>query len=369
MVPGSCAVLACDDVKFRAHGKPGALLKEKKYEKKMNLVIGGSGFIGAHLVRELIRNGEQVRVLDRDPFPVDVPEQPEETVQGDILRTDDLFQAMQGCTTVYHLAGIPMLWARNERVFEQVNHQGTVNVLQAARKANIGRLVFTSTESILAPTHGNEPVTETADPQLEDMLGPYCRSKFLAEQAVFQAAREGLHAIVVCPTLPIGPGDRNLTPPGQMIRDFLQRKIPGYLDCTLNFADVRDMAIWHRLAARKGEPGRRYILSGHNLSIHDFFQHLSRESDLPCPRLKVPYAVALTWSYVEHYFSRLTGKKPKSSVTGVKLCRRSMAFDGSWTWKTLGHYPRPLEESIRQAVAWHRRYLDQGKSTKDSQSH
>ncbi len=323
----------------------------------MNLVIGGSGFIGAHLVRELIRNGERVRVFDRDPFPADIPEQPEETVQGDIQGTDALFQAMQDCTTVYHLAGIPMLWARDERVFEQVNHQGTLNVLTAARRANIGRLVFTSTESILAPTQGNEPVTETAAPKLEDMPGPYCRSKFLAEQAVFRAAEEGMNAIVVCPTLPIGPGDRNLTPPGQMIRDFLQGKIPGYLDCMLNFADVRDMAIWHRLAAQKGEPGRRYILSGHNLSIHEFFQHLSRESGLPCPRLKVPYAVALGWSYVEHYLCRLTGRKPKSSVTGVKLCRRSMAFDGSWTWKTLGHRPRPLAESIHDAVAWHQRCL------------
>ncbi len=329
----------------------------------MNLVIGGSGFIGAHLVCELIRNGERVRVFDRDPFPGNMQEQPEETIRGDILQADDLFQAMQGCTTVYHLAGIPMLWAKDVHIFEQINHQGTLNVLKAVRRAGIDRLVFTSTESILAPTHGNEPVTETAAPKLEDMPGPYCRSKFLAEQAVFTAAKEGLNAIVVCPTLPIGPGDRNLTPPGQMIRDFLRKKIPGYLDCTLNFADVRDMAIWHRLAAQKGEPGRRYILSGYNLSIYEFFQQLSRESDLPCPRLKVPYAVALGWSYIEHYLSRLTGRKPKSSVTGVKLCRRSMAFDGSWTWKTLNHKPRPLEESIREAVAWHKSYLEQKESS------
>lgn len=319
----------------------------------MNLVIGGSGFIGSHLVQELVRWQEQVRVFDRDPFPADIKLRPNESIQGDILSPDDLISSMKGCTTVYHLAGTPQLWSRDATSFDRLNRQGTENVLAAARQTNIKRLVFTSTESILAPTRGNEPVTENATPRLEDMLGPYCRSKFLAEQAVFKAAEDGMNAVVVCPTLPIGPGDRNLTPPGQMIVDFLQGKIPGYLDCTLNFADVLDMAIWHRLAAHHGEPGRRYILSGYNLSLYDFFQHLSRESGQSMPKLKVPYSVALAWSYVEHLFGLVTGRKPRSSITGVKLCKRSLAFNGAWTWKTLGHSPRPLEESIKEAVIWH----------------
>jgi len=320
----------------------------------MNLVIGGSGFIGAHLVHELLSHDEQVRVFDRDPYPAGLARQPRESVQGDILDTDHVASAMEGCKTVYHLAGIPMLWARDVATFDRVNHQGTRSILAAARKKKIETLVFTSTESILAPTSGNEPVREDAAPRLEDMLGPYCRSKFLAEQAVFQAAREGMRAIVVCPTLPIGPGDRNLTPPGQMVHDFLLGKIPGFLDCTLNFADVRDMAIWHRKAAKLGEPGRRYILSGYNLKIEEFLQLLARESGRPAPRLKVPYPVALAWSYVEHYYGRLTGRKPKSSITGVKLCRRSMAFDGSWTWQALNHRPRPLAETIHETVTWHK---------------
>jgi dihydroflavonol-4-reductase len=328
----------------------------------MNLVIGGSGFIGAHLVQELLSHDEQVRVFDRDPYPAGLARQPQESVQGDILDTDHVATAMDGCETVYHLAGIPMLWARDVATFDRVNHQGTRSILAAARKKEIGTLVFTSTESILAPTSGNEPVREDASPRLEDMLGPYCRSKFLAEQAVFDAAREGMRAIVVCPTLPIGPGDRNLTPPGQMVHDFLLGKIPGFLDCTLNFADVRDMAIWHRNAANAGEPGRRYILSGYNLKIEEFLQLLARESGRPAPRLKVPYAVALAWSYVEHYYGRLTGKKPKSSITGVKLCRRSMAFDGSWTWQALAHQPRPLAETIKETVAWHLQRIEEEKA-------
>ncbi len=324
------------------------------YSPSSCLVIGGSGFIGSHLVQELLRHGKEVRVFDLAPYPDEPELRPAETVQGDILDLAALVRAMRGCDTVFHLAGTPMLWNRDPSIFERLNHQGTRTVLVAVDKAGIRRLVFTSTESILAPTRGSEPVTEDARPRLEDMLGPYCRSKFLAEQAVFRAAADGLDAIVVCPTLPIGPGDRNLTPPGRMVSDFLQGRIPGYLDCMLNFADVRDMAIWHHRAAELARPGRRYILSGYNLKIIEFFRCLSRESGMPCPRLRVPWIVALLWAYLEEAVCRVTGGRPKSSVTGVRLCRRSMAFDGSWTWQALGHRPRPLEESIRDTVAWHR---------------
>ncbi len=325
-----------------------------------SLVIGGSGFIGSHLVEELLRQGKTVRVFDRAPFPGDLELQPHEMVLGDILDRQAVVRAMADCRVVFHLAATPMLWDRDPAVFERLNHQGTRRVLAAAREARVPRLVFTSTESILAPIRGNQPVTEDARPRLEDMLGPYCRSKFLAEQAVFRAAADGMDAIVVCPTLPIGPGDRNLTPPGRMVSDFLQGRIPGYLDCTLNFADVRDMAVWHHRAAERGRPGRRYILSGYNLKIIEFFELLSRESGRPCPRFRVPWIVALAWAWLEEAVCRVSGGRPKSSVTGVRLCRRSMAFDGSWTWQALGHRPRPLEESIRDTVAWHRTRLAVG---------
>lgn len=330
----------------------------------MNLVIGGSGFIGAHLVQELIQRQEKVRVFDRAPFPEDSEYQPHEMVLGDILDPGELLAAMDKGATVYHLAGTPQLWARDASIFDKLNRQGTENVLRAARRANIKRLVYTSTESILAFADGNGPITEAVpEPRLKDMPGPYCRSKLLAEQAVFRAIAEGLSAVVVCPTLPLGPGDRNFTPPGKMVADFLQGKIPGYMEGTLNFADVRDIAIWHRLAARHGESKRRYILSGHNLSILDFFRCLSRESGRPCPPLKVPYPIALAWSYVEHGYGLATGKKPQSSIAGVKLGKRSLAFNGSWTWQALGHRPRPMEETIRDTVAWHRHFINQRMQT------
>ncbi|OPL16639.1 MAG: hypothetical protein AVO38_07530 [delta proteobacterium ML8_D] len=324
----------------------------------MNLVIGGSGFIGSHLVRELLQKGERVRVYDLNPFPEKETYQDVETVRGDILNPDQLYPAMDGCRTVYHLGGTPQLWSRDPKFFDLTNHKGTINVLETAKRSGIKRLIFTSTESILATPSGKEAITEDIQPRIEDMIGPYCRSKLLAEQAVFRAAKDGLSAVAVCPTLPIGPGDRNLTPPGQMISDFLQGKIPGYLDCMLNFVDVRDVAIGHRLAAEHGQSGRRYILAAHNMTLYEFFQHLSKISGISCPKIKIPYPVALTWSYIEHCLGILTGKRPRSSITGVKLCKRSLEFDSTWTWKTLGHQPRPLDRTIRDAVNWHNKFLE-----------
>lgn len=323
----------------------------------MDLLIGGSGFIGSHLVRELNKRSRKVRLFDRQAFPADVECAPDETVLGDILDPEALHAAMAGCDIVYHLAGNPQLWHRDPRVFDRVNRQGTENVLAAARRSGVARLVFTSTESILAPKSHCGIIDEQVQPVLEDMIGPYCRSKFLAEQAVFRAAAEGMAAIVVSPTMPIGPGDRNRTPPGRMIVDFLRGRIPGHIDCILNFVDVRDVAVGHALAAEKGRPHCRYILSGHNLLLADFFAALSRISGRPAPRWRIPYGVALTWGYLEQWMSRLSGRAPQSSVTGIKLCRRSLAFDGRRTWQRLGHTPRPIEESLRDAVAWLRTRL------------
>ncbi len=326
----------------------------------MILVIGGSGFIGSTLVKLLIQRRETVRVYDKVNYPPGGT-CPSEMIAGDILDIDKLSNAMQGCRTVFHLAGNAHLWARRSKVFDQVNRQGTENVIQACKQNKIERLVYTSTESILIPPHGHQPITEEIQPLLKDMIGPYCRSKFLAEQSVFRANSDGLPTISLSPTLPIGPGDINLTPPGQMISDYLQGKVPAYIDCTLNFVDVRDVALWHILASEKGTPGHRYILSGHNLSLYTFFLNLSRATGSPDPKWRIPYLLALWWAYLEHWMGLVTGKRPKSSVAGIKLCRRSLAFDGSRTWHELGHKPRPLDETIKDTVDWHRKYLSQSK--------
>jgi dihydroflavonol-4-reductase len=324
----------------------------------MDLVIGGSGFIGCRLVEILIRNQHPVRVFDLHPFPKDESLQPDETMIGSILDFNVLEAALKGCQNVYHLAANPQLWHRNKEVFDQVNRQGTKNVVKAVCAAKVNRLVYTSTESILAPRAHQGPVTEDVQTSLADMIGPYCRSKFLAEHCIADLAESGFPAVIVNPTMPIGPCDRNLTPPGRMIRNFLLGKIKGYLDCTLNFVDVRDAAMGHFLAAEHGIPGRRYILAGHNLQVKDFFIRLAAMCHRPPPRFKVPYPLALGFSYIEEWYGRLTGREPLSSVTGVRLCRRSLAFDGTQTWQQLGgHIIRPLDDSLDAAVAWHRKQL------------
>lgn len=325
----------------------------------MDLVIGGSGFIGCRVVEILRRRQRFVRVLDVAPFPRDEVFAPTEMVRGSILDPTVLQAAVHGCDTVYHLAANPRLWARNANIFDQVNRQGTLNVLNAVQaSAAVRCLVYTSTESILAPRRSKGPITADIQTTLEDMIGPYCRSKFLAEKAVRSFAARGLPVVTVNPTMPIGPGDRNLTPPGMMIRNFLLKKISGYMDGTLNWVDVRDAAAGHVLAAQKGTPGRRYILCGENATLKDFFTRLAAHCGRRPPRWKVPYAVAVAFSCLEEMFGRWTGRPPLSSVAGVKLCRRSLAFDGTAARRDLpGYTIRPLDESLRDAVQWHRRQL------------
>jgi dihydroflavonol-4-reductase len=324
----------------------------------MDLVIGGSGLIGCRLVEYLTSNKRKVRVYDLAVYPADEVVRPSESVQGSILDAGRLQEAMRGCEMVYHLAANPNLWDRQPQIFDRVNRQGTENVIAAARRVGPKRLIYTSTESILAPRRHAGPIDEEVQTTLADMIGPYCRSKFLAERQVIQLAESGFPAIIVNPTLPMGPCDRNLTPPGQMIRNFLLGKIKGYLDCVLNFVDVRDVAQGHFLAAQYAIPGRRYILAGHNLHLKDFFTQLADIAQLPPPRFQVPYALALGFSYIEETLGRLTGRPPMSSVTGVKLCRRSLAFDSTRTWQALGASPpRPIKETLQDAVRWHRRRL------------
>ena len=316
----------------------------------MDVVIGGSGFIGCHLVRLLKERGRAVRVADLAPFPADESAQPDEYARVDIADGRAVAEAVAGAEVVYHLAANPNLWARDTAVFDRV--------IAAVRDAGVPRLIYTSTESILAPRNHSGPVTEDVTATVDDMIGPYCRSKFLAEQAVFELAASGHPAVVVNPTMPMGPGDRNLTPPGRMLRDFMQGKITGYIDCTLNFVDVRDAALGHILAAEHGEPGRRYILAGHNVCVKELLTLAGDICGRTPPKMKVPYAMALGFSYLEEWWGGLTGRRPMSSVTGVRLCRRSMAFDGSRTWRVLGgHVPRPLKESLAEAIHWHRQQV------------
>jgi dihydroflavonol-4-reductase len=320
------------------------------------LVTGGAGFIGSHLVRRLLERGGAVRVLEHPDAKVDhLPLDRIDLVRGDIRDAAAVRHAVRGCRQVYHLAANPQLWARRRGWFRQVNFLGTVNVLDAALAAGARRILHTSTESILTrarqvgPIGGDQPVT------LHDVVGPYCRSKLLAERHAFRLARGGAPVVIVNPTLPVGPGDYGRSPPTQMMLDFCRGRRREYLNADLNLIDVRDVAEGMVLALERAATGRRYLLGHENLSIRDVFCRLAALTGLPEPRRRVPYTLALTAAYVSEWLADVvTHRPPAATVTGVKLTRRVMHFDARPSLDALGLRPRPVNESLADAVAWFR---------------
>ena len=321
---------------------------------RRNLVTGGCGFIGRHLVRQLLDAGETVRVLDLADRAL-APEGAE-YMGGSITDAEAVRAALVGVDRLYHLAGMPYLWAPDKRSFERVNHGGTRIVLEAAAGHELDRIVYTSTESILKSyrrRNPGEPADERTELALADMPGPYCRSKFRAEQAAFAAAARGQPVVVVNPTLPVGPGDHRLTPPTEMILNFLSGRAPAYLDCALNLADVRDVARGHVLAAENGRIGERYILGGENLRLSEVLAMLGELADVAMPRIRVPYWLAWTMGAISEAAADLvTRRPPLAPLTGVRLAASAMLFDSSKARRELGLPQTPIRKSLADAVAW-----------------
>jgi dihydroflavonol-4-reductase len=320
------------------------------------LVTGGAGFIGSHLVRLLLGRGETVRVLERPGAPVDhLPPERVELVRGDVRDRAAVAAAVRGCGAVYHLAANPNLWAQPRRLFRQVNYLGTVHVLDEAVAAGAERVLHTSTESILTRARQAGPIAEDQQVSPDDVIGPYCRSKFLAERHAFRLARRGAPVVIVNPTLPVGPGDLGRSPPTRMMLDFCRGLRHEYLDAELNLIDVRDVAEGMVRALERGTPGRRYLLGHENLSIRQVFAELARLTGLPEPHRRVPYVVALAAAYASELVADvLTHRCPAATVTGVKLTRRTMHFDPRRSLEELGLQPRPVRDSLADAVAWFR---------------
>jgi dihydroflavonol-4-reductase len=321
------------------------------------LVTGGAGFIGAHLVQELLSRGQTVRVLERPSARVDhLPLARIDLVRGDIRDRSAVRRAVRGCRQVYHLAANPQLWTRRRGHFHQVNYRGAVNVLEEALEAGASRVLHASTESILTRTAQTVPIAEDQAIGPRDVIGPYCLSKFRAERHAFQLAKAGAPVIVVNPTLPVGPGDWARSPPTQMMLDFCKGKRSAYLDADLNMIDVRDVALGMIQAIDRGEPGRRYLLGAENWSIRTVFNYLAQLTGLPEPKWCVPYPIALAAAYVSEFTAYLfTHRIPAATITGVKLTRRRMHFDAARSLAALGLSPLPVSDSIREAVEWYRK--------------
>lgn len=316
------------------------------------LITGGCGFIGRHVVSLLREKGDAVRVLDINP--VDLGEDVE-VIAGSILDEDLVAQVTKGVDRVFHLAANPNLWLPDKRDFEEINTRGTEIVLEAARKADVERFVFTSTESILkgTPSTAGKPIDEQIALSIEDMPGPYCRSKFLAEERARAAAHEGLPVVIVNPTLPVGPGDFHLTPPTRMLLGFLAGEYPAYLNSAFNMIDVRDAAQGHLLAADHGRIGERYILGGENLPMHEILALLGELSGRPMPKRQVPYWLAYVSALVSETWADLVTKAPPTApLTGVRLASSEMTFDCTKAVEELGLRPRPIRTSLAELIEW-----------------
>ncbi|HTA58942.1 MAG TPA: hopanoid-associated sugar epimerase [Candidatus Baltobacteraceae bacterium] len=318
------------------------------------LVTGAAGFLGSHVARQLVARGESVRVLMRaSSSNRAISDLSLEYVTGDLRDAASLDRAMAGVKRVYHVAADYRLWAKRSQDIYDSNVGGTKNLLAAARRAGVEQLIYTSTVATIAVDRPELP-NEFTDAKLEEMVGHYKRSKWMAEREVIQAAKEGLPVIVAMPTTPVGPWDWKPTPTGKIILDFLNGKMPGYVETGLNFVGVEDCAAGHLLAAEKGKVGQRYLLGAENLTLKGLLDLLAQITGLRAPGMKIPHGMALGVAYVDTVFSRLMGKEPQIPVEGVKIARHKMFVDASRAQRELGFQPGPVVAALERAVRWYR---------------
>jgi len=322
----------------------------------VTVVTGGTGFVGAAVVRRLVSAGHHVRVLARSGNPRRLlTGLPVEIVDGDLADAASLRRCLHRCRLLFHVAAMYSLWARDRRMFYEVNAEGTRRILRAAAEAGVGRVVYTSTVGALGIPKDGRPGTEETPVGLADMVGDYKRSKFLAEEVARDFARQGLPVVIVNPSTPVGPGDIKPTPTGQMIVDFLRGKMWAYLDTGLNLVDVGDVAAGHLLAAERGRIGERYILGGRDLTLREIFEILGRIAGMRPPRLKIPAAAVLPLARLSEWIAdHCTGRPPLVAVDAVRMARKRMFFDPGKAVRDLGMPQSPVEDALASAVRWFR---------------
>lgn len=317
------------------------------------LVTGAAGFLGSHVARQLVARGDDVRVLMRaSSTNRAIADLSLEYVTGDLRDPASLDRAMKGVKRVFHVAADYRLWAKRSKDIYDSNVGGTKNLLEAAKRAGIEQLIYTSTVATIAVDRPELP-NEFTSAKLEEMVGHYKRSKWMAEKEALSSAKAGLPVIVAMPTTPVGPWDWKPTPTGKIILDFLNGKMPGYVETGLNFVGVEECAVGHLLVAEKGKVGERYLLGGENLTLKQMLDALTKITGLSGPKLKIPHGLALGVAYANTLFSRLTGREPGIPVEGVKIAQHMMFVDCARAPRELGFKAGPVAAALERSVRWY----------------
>ena len=320
-----------------------------------NLVTGGTGFLGAHVVRALLARGREVRCLVRAGTPRDnLDGLPVEIVTGDLNDPASLGRACSGADIVYHVAADYRLYAPDPREIYRTNVDGTRALLRAAEVAGVTRFVHTSSVGALGLSPDGSPANETTPVTLDGVIGHYKRSKFLAEREAEAAARAGLPVVIVNPSTPVGEYDIKPTPTGQIVLDFLARRLPAYVRTGLNLIDAKDVAEGHLLAAERGRVGEKYILGHRNVTLKEMLDLLATITGLAAPRLRVPHALPLVVGAIDTTLARWTGRSPRVPLEAVRMSRKTMYFDASKAVSELGLPQTDVALALGRAVDWFR---------------
>jgi dihydroflavonol-4-reductase len=319
-------------------------------------VTGATGFVGSHVARALTDQGADLRLLVRAGSNTsNIAELHAELVTGDLRQPASLEKAIAGCDAVFHVAADYRLWVRDPEEMYRANVEGTRAILDAAQKNRVRRVVYTSSVATMGFTSNRQLADEDSPVSLEDMIGPYKRSKFMAEQVAIEAARSGQDVVIVNPTTPIGERDIKPTPTGRIVLDFLKKKFPAYVDTGLNLVDVKACALGHIAAFEKGRSGERYILGGENLTLKQILDKLAAITGLPSPAIRVPYFVALATGVVDEVFTgRIRGREPRATIDAVRMGRKKMFVTSSKAERELEWKTVPVDAALGRAVKWFR---------------
>ena len=308
------------------------------------------------MAKALAAQGAQLRMLVRKTSKLDNLEGISgETHVGDLAQPESIRPALAGCDAVVHVAADYRLWIPNPDEMYRANVDGTRELLRMAREAQVPRVVYTSSVATMHFRTDGLVINEDTPVSLKDMVGHYKRSKFLAEREAIAAAEGGQKVIILNPTSPIGPNDAKPTPTGRIFLDFLNRKFPAYMDTGLNLVDVSEVARTHAAALTKGQPGRRYILGGENLTLKQILDKMSAITGIPSPTVKIPFAVAATYAFFEEWITgRIRGREPRATFEEVRMGRKKMYASSARAQQELDFRIVPIYPAMRAAIEWFR---------------